>query len=156
MTEEKNQPLYLTKESLQRVHLTLSAWTVQIGDEPIPSFEHANEADIDALIYAPQQRFFGADAYPTLAEKAAIIFYTINKRQIFLNGNKRMSTLCLLVFLGINGKELTVSADELTAKALWLAKTPSLEFQEIKTDLANWIRTHMRDAPAQSDDQNAS
>jgi prophage maintenance system killer protein len=63
-----------------------------------------------------------------------------------------MSTLCLLVFLGINRKELNVSADELTAKALWLANTPSLDFQEIKSGLADWIRTHMIDAPIQNDD----
>jgi hypothetical protein len=55
-------------------------------------------------------------------------FYTVNKRQIFLNSNKRMSTLCLLVFLGVNGKEFAVKPDALTEKALWLANTNSLEF----------------------------
>lgn len=96
---------------------------------------------------APQQSFYGREAYPTLEEKAAILFYTVNKKQIFLNGNKRMSTLCLLVFLGINGKTLDVSSDELTAKALWLANTESLEFPTIKEDLVNWIHQHVETAP---------
>jgi hypothetical protein len=58
-----------------------------------------------------------------------------------------MSTLSLLVFLGINGSTLTVSPDELTEKALWLANTPSLEFPEIKKNLASWIRDHLIEMP---------
>ncbi len=111
--------------------------------EPIPSFATAKQGEIEALVKAPQQQLFGNDAYPTIEEKAAIIFYTINKQQIFLNGNKRMSTLSLLVFLGINGMTLSVSSDELTDKALWLAKTASLEFPQVKQDLVEWIRHNM-------------
>jgi prophage maintenance system killer protein len=66
---------------------------------------------------------------------------------MFLNGNKRMSTLCLLVFLSINEKILNVTTDELTAKALWLSKTSSLDFPVIKVELADWIRTHLVDMP---------
>lgn len=139
--------LYLGKEELAGVHATLCAWSEDEG-EPIPSFSLAKRADIDALIAAPRQSFFGIAAYPTLAEKAAIIFYTINKRQIFLNGNKRMSTLAMLVFLAINGKALSVSADELTAKALWLANTQSLDFPQIKIDLVSWIQGNLIDAPS--------
>ncbi|UCI07339.1 Fic family protein [Mesorhizobium sp. B1-1-8] len=94
---------------------------------------------------APQQALGGRDLYESLEEKAAFLFYSINKRQIFLNGNKRMSTLCLLVFLGINGKLLQLKPDELTEKALWLANTPSLDFPTIKTELAIWIRERFVD-----------
>lgn len=146
MTEEKNHPfLYLDRAAIEAIHASLSAWTIEIGDEPIPPFSHAKHEDIDALIHAPRQRFYDRDAYPSLEEKAAIIFYTVNKRQIFLNGNKRMSTMCLLVFLGINGKTLNASPDELTAKALWLANTSSLDFPAIKVELAEWIRNHLID-----------
>lgn len=148
MTEEKNPFLYLDRAAIEAVHAALSSWAVSNGDEPIPPLSHARAGDLEALISAPQQRFFGRDAYPTLEEKAAIIFYTINKRQMFLNGNKRMSTLTLLTFLGINDKTLNVPADELTAKALWLANTSSLDFPSIKTELAEWIRSHLADAPS--------
>lgn len=94
-------------------------------------------------MHNPRRVFEGQELYPTLAEKAAIIFYTVNKRQIFVNGNKRMSTACLLVFLGINGKQLDVSPDELTEKALWLANTSASEFQTIKAELADWIDSHL-------------
>lgn len=139
MTEEKSQRFqYLDKEDLISLHGYLAEQAKGSG-EPIPSFPHTKSADIDALILAPQQAFGGRELYPTLEEKAAILFYTINKRQIFLNGNKRMSTLCLLVFLGINGKQLKVSPDALTEKALWLANTASLEFPSIKLQITGWI-----------------
>jgi death-on-curing protein len=141
---EGNQFLYLDREDYKRLHAQLAAWAVEQG-EPIPSFGLAKEADLDALIQTPQKHFFGHVAYPTLEDKAAIIFYTINKRQIFLNGNKRMSTLALLVFLTINKRALDIAPDELTKKALWLANTESLEFLAIKDELARWIGEHLRE-----------
>ena len=145
MTEENaSSTRCLDREDYREIHAALAAWSEE-HDEPIPSFSHAKEADLDVLVQLPQQRFFGRAAYSTLEEKAAIIFYTINKRQIFLNGNKRMSTLSLLVFLRINGKQLDVSPDELTKKALWLALTDPLEFPAIKHELVEWIRGHLTD-----------
>jgi len=144
---------YLDREDIRAIHAALAAWTEKQG-EPVPPFKHANLHDIDALVSTPRQKFFGQEAYPSIAEKAAIIFYTVNKKQIFLNGNKRMSTLCMLVFLGINSKKLAVSPDELTAKALWLANTSSLEFPEIKEQLVDWIQAHLKEAWDQSTQPN--
>lgn len=151
MTEENSSEIrYLTRDSIAVIHSILSR-AVEKSGEPIPPFNHAKHESIDALVQAPQQKFYDAEAYPTLAEKAAIIFYTINKQQIFLNGNKRMSTLCLLVFLGINDKTLDVSPDALTDKALWLANTASLEFPAIKAELVTWISEHLQDISEQED-----
>ncbi len=146
MTEERNCR-YLDKEDVRNIHAALSLWAQKQG-EPVPPFQHANHSDIDALVQTPQQKLFGNDAYPSIAEKAAIIFYTVNKKQIFLNGNKRMSTLCMIVFLGINGKQLDVPPDELTKKALWLALSSSLEFMAVKAELVQWIADHLKDAEA--------
>lgn len=136
--------LYLDKEAIRLIHQALSVWSEDDG-EPIPAFDRAKQEEIDALVAIQSQGFFGIEAYPTLLEKAAIIFYTINKKQIFLNGNKRMSTLALLVFLGINGKRLDVSSDELTRKALWLANTASIDFPKIKVELLDWLHKHVLD-----------
>lgn len=134
---------YLDKEAVRLIHQTLLEWSDQ-GGEPIPPFDRAKQDEIDALVATQSQSFFGIEAYPTLLEKAAIIFYTINKKQIFLNGNKRMSTLCLLVFLGINDKKLNISSDDLTRKALWLANTASQDFPKVKEELLEWLHQHVQ------------
>src|ERR1700732_5191816 len=97
---------YLTEQDIADIHANLVAQVERDGDEPLPAFRYAREEDIDALVAAPAQRFYGRDAYPTLAEKAAIIFYTVNRRHVFPNGNKSMSTLCLLTFLSFNNTRL--------------------------------------------------
>ncbi len=140
MTEEKNRQIrYLTKRDIADIYAHLSAQVQRDGDEPLPEFRYGKQQQIDALIAAPRQRFYGRDAYPTLAEKAAIIFYAVNRLHIFLNGNKRMSTLCLLTFLLINGAELNVSPAELTTKALWVATVEATDFPTIKAELVSWI-----------------
>lgn len=141
MTEE-NEFLYLDREDYARLHAALAEQAHTHG-EPIPPFAHAKKGEIDTLVQLPRNSFGGNALYQTLEEKAAIIFYAINKKQIFLNGNKRMSTLALLVFLAINKYSLDVSPDDLTTKALWLANTESLEFPSIKEKLSGWIRDNI-------------
>jgi len=41
-----------------------------------------------------------------LEEKAARLFYLINKNHPFLNGNKRIAVMALFVFLSLNIEEL--------------------------------------------------
>ena len=141
---KKSEIRYLTEKDIEVIHEVLSLNAKKDG-EPIPPFSLADKHDIDALIKAPQQKVFGIEQYPTLEAKAAIIFYTVNKKHIFLNGNKRMSTFCLLVFIWINSKVLTVSEDELTEKALWLAKTEARDFQSVKGELTEWIKGNLKD-----------
>lgn len=150
MTEEKKYlTKYLTKEDIQIIHNLLSEKFEEVG-EPIPAFSFAKQNKVESLVDLPKRSFFGIDAYPTLFDKAAIIFYSINKDQIFANGNKRMSTACLAVFLIINGRALNVSPDDLTRKALELAKTDSLEFQTVKQNLCDWLQNNTIDIEGDS------
>ena len=99
MIAKKNRSIrYLTRQDIAEIHADLSEQVLSDGSEPLPDFRYGKQEAIDALIAAPQQRFYGRDAYPPLAEKAAILFYIVNRRHIFPNGNKRLSTLCLLTF----------------------------------------------------------
>src|SRR3990167_7019875 len=105
--EEESSIKYFDLKGLEELHAILAERFKEDG-EPIPP-----------LIKLPQSNFFGAEQYASLESKAAIIFFTVNKKHIFPNANKRFSVLCLSVFLEANGKELSVSADELTKKALF-------------------------------------
>lgn len=145
MTEAKKFPIqYFELSDIEIIHSIISEKFKGVG-EPIPSFELAKKDKLDALINAPKRSFFGIDAYPTIYHKAAIIFYLINKDQIFANGNKRMSTACLIIFLAINGKDLNIDPDELTSKALEISQTEAGNFQQIKVELVKWIHENTKD-----------
>jgi len=140
--ENKSKIQYLDKEDYKRIHKLLASWTGDRG-EPIPDFSLADNMGIERLVAVPQRTSYGTELYPDIEDKAAIIFYTICKGQIIANGNKRMSTISFLVFLSLNEQRFTVNPDELTNKALWLARTKSEDFLEVKKDLAKWIRENI-------------
>ena len=146
MIEEKKSIInYFDLESIEIIHKIISERWKEEG-EPIPPFSTANKDNLDALVKIPKSNYFGFEQYPTLESKAAIIFYTLNKKHLFLNGNKRISVACLAIFLFINNKILVASEDEITEKALWLAKTThEHNFEEIKEDLNEWIRSNIKD-----------
>ncbi len=149
MTEEKKLSINYFEISDYRILHSVLAEQFEKEGEPIAPFSVIRAHDLDALVKTPKTSFFGFEQYPTLESKAAIIFYTINKKHMLENGNKRMSVLSLLVFLSINGKVLRVSDDELTKKALWLANTTidTHDFQSVKKDVEEWITRHIADAP---------
>ncbi len=146
MTERKESIIdYLDFEDIELIYLIVSEqWNVD--GEPIPSFNTANKAYIDSLIKIPKTSYFGNEQYPSLASKAAILFYTINKKHIFLNGNKRLSVACLIIFLRINKKDLRVNQNEMLLKALELAKTTHTnDFSLVMKELVKWIDDRLID-----------
>lgn len=146
MTEQKKPEYnYLENDDIRLIHSLVSDQWKEDG-EPIPPFTTANSHNLDALIKTPKSDYFGVEQYPTLESKAAIIFYTLNKKHLFLNGNKRLSVACLLIFLFINGKRLQTEPGEMTEKALGLAKTThESDFGVIKNELETWIHDRLVD-----------
>lgn len=60
------------------------------------------------LLEAAQQRpsasAFGADAYPTLADKAAALLHAIARNHPFTDGNKRTATAAAVLLFRVNGE----------------------------------------------------
>ena len=56
--------------------------------------------------------FGGQDVYPTLAEKAAALCFSIVQNHPFVDGNKRTGHAAMEVFLILNGYELDADVDE--------------------------------------------
>lgn len=68
-----------------------------------------------------RQTFSGADLYPTLIEKAAILGFSLIKNHPFVDGNKRVGHAALEVMLMLNGYELTASKESAEAVVLAVA-----------------------------------
>jgi len=59
-----------------------------------------------SVIANPQRQFAGKDLYPTLAQKAAILVYSMIKNHPFIDGNKRMAFICGRILLRLNGYDI--------------------------------------------------
>ncbi|CZQ86714.1 death on curing protein [Trichococcus flocculiformis] len=55
---------------------------------------------------------FGEEVYPSIIEKAAILFINLVKKHCFHNANKRTAFVALEAFLTLNSKELSLTTDE--------------------------------------------
>ena len=67
---------------------------------------------LDSACHRPQASFFGQEAYPALAGKAAALMHTLACNHALVDGNKRLALLATVVFLRINGSVLDLTDDE--------------------------------------------
>ena len=68
-------------------------------NEPLPPFATRYTGKLESCLETPFQGFGGFDPYPTLEDKATLLFYLIVKNHPFQNGNKRMAITTMTAFL---------------------------------------------------------
>ena len=86
--------------------------------------------------HRPQTTVFGADAYPSLAEKAAALMHSLARNHPLIDGNKRLAWAATRIFCLLNGEDLRyVSVDAAEDFVLSVARG-DLEVE----DIAEWIR----------------
>ncbi len=75
--------------------------------------------EFEGILRTIYQSFGGEEVYPTVAEKAANLFYFIIKDHPFFDGNKRIASLLFVTFLHMNEYGLTKEGDlKISDKAL--------------------------------------
>lgn len=67
---------------------------------------------LESAVARPRTSVFGEDAYPSLEAKAAALLHSISRNHALVDGNKRLALAATLAFLGMNGRQLTMSNDE--------------------------------------------
>ena len=75
----------------------------------------------ESALAQPQMSFGGTELYPTLAEKAAALCFSLVMNHPFVDGNKRIGHAAMEVFLVMNGFELTADVDDSESVILSLA-----------------------------------
>lgn len=66
-----------------------------------------DEGLLDSAIGTPFQTFAGQDLYPTVLEKAVRLGFGLIRNHPFIDGNKRIGTHAMLVFLDLNNVSLS-------------------------------------------------
>ena len=80
-----------------------------------------DEGLLDSALNAPFLSFDGKDLYKTLQAKAARLGFSLIKNHPFIDGNKRIGILSMVVFLEINGIDISCTDEELIDVGLSLA-----------------------------------
>lgn len=97
-----------------------------------------DEGLLDSAINSPLQSFAGEDLYPTVLEKAARLGFGLIRNHPFIDGNKRIGTHAMLVFLAVNGITLSYEDNDLIRIILSVAAG---ELDD--TGLLNWLQRHI-------------
>lgn len=103
-----------SKENVLSIYevLTLkTGGTVGIRDEGL----------LASALEAPYQTFGGVDLFPSLLEKGVRLGFGLVSNHPFLDGNKRIGILIMLVYLEMNGILIDFTDDEVVDMALGVA-----------------------------------
>jgi death on curing protein len=92
---------------------------------------------LESALETPFQSFGGEELYPTIQAKAARLGYGLIKNHCMVDGNKRIGTHAMLVFLALNGIELSYTQKELYETILDVAAS-KLGYEE----LLEWVLEH--------------
>ena len=84
------------------------------------------------------QTFGGQELYPSTLEKAARLGYGLIRNHPFADGNKRIGTHAMLVFLAINGVALSYEDEELITLIL---RTAAGDLDE--PGFLAWLKAHV-------------
>ena len=120
---------------------------VAIFDEegdPIAKFNEHDLALLDSALNNPRQAFGGQELYPTFTKKAASLYYGLIKNHPFKNGNKRIATASLLIFLYMNnywiGGNHKENEDYLIDLAIRVSKSPGIQDRDlVLLELEKWL-----------------
>jgi len=77
---------------------------------------------LDSAIMRPQASAFGADAYPSLHEKAGALLQSLARNHPFVDGNKRTAWATVEIFYQLNGHTLAVSDDQIVSLMVDIAE----------------------------------
>ena len=121
----------LTKSQIIRLHNDLIA-------ESGGSFEIRDDGLLNSAINAPFQSFGGTELYPSVLEKASRLGFGLIKNHPFVDGNKRIGTHVMIVFLALNHIELVYEDKDLIDLILDIASGSKNEKHLLK-----WLQNHI-------------
>ncbi len=93
---------------------------------------------LQSALAQPHMTFTGEDLYPTLADKAAALGFSIIMNHPFVDGNKRTGHAAMETFLVLNGLEISASVDEQEQVILALASGNSG-----RESFVEWLKQHI-------------
>jgi death-on-curing protein len=123
---------YLTCEQVLRLHWRIIETSG--GKEGI-----FNLGLLESAVGQCRITFADQELYPSLAEKAAALCFSIVQNHPFVDGNKRTGHAAMEVFLVLNGYELLAEIDETEMTILRVASG-----NIGRKEFSRWVETHLK------------
>ena len=112
----------------------VAAAAVAVGQPP----EVRDWGLLESALARPKASF-GADAYPSLHQKAAALLHSLVTNHALVDGNKRLGLVAVLLFYGMNGWDLTATQDERVELIMEIADGRLSDVEKIAERLAPWV-----------------
>src|SRR5215208_5928242 len=125
--------VYLELEDILNIH-------DQVAATYADRFEIMSPNGLMSALAAPRRSAFGAEAFPTLADKAGALVYALIQNHPFWDGNKRIASAALRLFLERNGARCTADQQQIKVFTTTIAKG---ELRD--SAIAAWVDKHMED-----------
>ena len=92
---------------------------------------------LESAVYSANQVFGEEEAYPTVEQRAARLAYAITQNHPFVDGNKRIGMLVMLMTLRLNHVQIQYTQAELIQLGLSVADN-AYRYE----DILAWINNH--------------
>lgn len=127
--------VYLTEKQIEKINaLVIQRYS------PKEQIQTVSPSALNMIVNLPEQFVFGKPLYPTIFDKATILFVQLIKKHIFANANKRTAFFVLVKFLQLNGYHFTVSVEEAVDMCVTIAVEALTDEKMIS--YSKWISEH--------------
>jgi death-on-curing protein len=117
---------------LHRIAVEQSGGSPGLGDQGL----------LESAVAQPEMTFDGQELYPTLADKAAALGYSLVKNHPFVDGNKRVGHAAMETFLVLNGHEIAADVEEQEQVILGIAAG-----RISREGFTSWVRSRLIERP---------
>ena len=127
--------VYLTEKQIEKINaLVIQRYS------PNEQIQTVSSSALNMIVNLPEQFVFGKPLYPTIFDKATILFVQLIKKHVFANANKRTAFFVLVKFLQLNGYHLSVSVEEAVDMCVTIAVEALTDERMIS--YSKWVSEH--------------
>ena len=127
--------VYLTEKQIEKINaLVIQRYS------PKEQIQTVSPSALNMIVNLPEQFVFGKPLYPTIFDKATILFVQLIKKHIFANANKRTAFYVLVKFLHLNGYHFSVSVEEAVDMCVTIAVEALTDEKMIS--YSKWVSEH--------------
>lgn len=127
--------VYLTEKQIAKINtLVIQRYS------PKEQIKTISPSALNMIVNLPEQFVFGKPLYPSIFDKATILFVQLIKKHVFASANKRTAFYVLVKFLRLNGYHFAVTLEEAVEICVRI-EVASLSEQNLKS-YSKWVSEH--------------